>query len=321
MGLAHRAQEGDRGALARLVRRVEDGGQDLQGELREVFPAARRAEIVGVTGAPGVGKSTLIDFLIERYRSRGMTVGVVAVDPSSPVSGGAILGDRTRWKRHALDRGVFIRSLATRGAHGGLSRAAANVSQVLAAVGFDVVLVETIGVGQDSIDVTHLADITIVVTSPEGGDSLQVMKAGLMEVGDILVVNKADRADADLRIRELQLMTRLARASRRGLPPSVVRTVGTTGEGIDELMAAISDRSRAGEARSKEHASSGSVLHNAILSAMAQQVMSAARRHVSGEVAAAAERVRRGESELDAEAERLLELLRARQHEGWGGTK
>jgi LAO/AO transport system kinase len=242
---------GDRRALAELMRDLDDDGPGARAEM-----AVLRAEgggagfVVGVTGAPGAGKSTLVDALVTSWRARGERVGVVTIDPTSAIGGGAILGDRVRMQRHATDEGVFIRSLATRGVAGGLSRSAMDTAAALAAGGFASVLLETVGVGQADIEVTHAADVTVLVTVPGLGDDVQTLKAGILEMADVLVVNKSDRAGADGVVKDLQAMLDLRRASRASLDPGapetspvIVQTVATSGRGIPALVAAI-DRAR-----------------------------------------------------------------------------
>lgn len=241
-GLAERVAAGDVRAAARLMRDLDDRVPGAVEELRKLFPRTGRAYVIGVTGNPGAGKSTVVDVLIERYRAQGKRVGVVAVDPTSPFSGGAILGDRIRMQRHATDEGVFIRSLATRGHLGGLSRSTGDVVAVLDAMGFDVVLVETVGVGQDEIDVVSSAQTAIVVTVPGLGDDIQAIKAGILEIADILVVNKADREGGDRAVRDLQAMLEL-RERGAAKDVEILKTVALRGDGIDELVAAI-DRHR-----------------------------------------------------------------------------
>jgi LAO/AO transport system kinase len=210
--------------------------------MKRLYPHTGRAFVLGVTGNPGAGKSTVVDALIARYRKAQKRVGVVAVDPSSPFSGGAILGDRIRMQRHATDEGVFIRSLATRGHLGGLSRSTGEVVAVLDAMGYDVVIVETVGVGQDEVDVVSQAETSIVVTVPGLGDEIQAIKAGILEIADVLVVNKADREGADRTVRDLVGMLELR--GHDAHPVEIVRTVATSGEGIDELVQAV-ERHRA----------------------------------------------------------------------------
>ena len=234
-------------AAARLMRDLDDRRPDAIATLKALWPHTGKAYLVGVTGNPGAGKSTVVDALIAHYRAAGERVGVVCVDPTSPFSGGAILGDRIRMQRHALDPGVFIRSLATRGHLGGLSRSTFDVAHVLDAMGFDRVLIETVGVGQDEVDVMKAAHTTVVVTVPGLGDDIQAIKAGLLEVADVLVVNKADREGADCTERDLMHMLDL-RATGERKEVEIVRTIATRGtadgSGITELGAAI-ERHRA----------------------------------------------------------------------------
>lgn len=233
---------GDVRVAARLMRDLDDVRPGAVEVMRRLYPHTGRGYVLGITGNPGAGKSTVVDALIDYYRKAGKRVGVVAVDPSSPFSGGAILGDRIRMQRHATDDGVFIRSLATRGHLGGLSRSTSDVVAVLDAMGFDVVIVETVGVGQDEIDVVSQAETAVVVTVPGLGDEIQAIKAGILEIADVLVVNKADREGADRTVRDLTHMLELRPHSAE--PVEIVRTVATTGKGVDELAKAC-DRHRA----------------------------------------------------------------------------
>jgi LAO/AO transport system kinase len=238
MDLAERLLGGEVRALARAIRMVEDRDPAVEDLLRQVRGRAGRAHVVGVTGPPGGGKSTLGDGIIERWRAAGHTVGVIAVDPSSPFSGGAILGDRVRMQRHALDAGVYIRSMAARGHLGGLASAAREAIRLIDASGRDRCLLETVGVGQSELEVMLTADTTVVVTTPAAGDSVQVIKAGIMEIADIFVVNKADIAGADRIAKELRRMVHETKSGTYWEPP-VVLTVGATGQGLDELVDAV----------------------------------------------------------------------------------
>jgi LAO/AO transport system kinase len=233
-GLLERYESGDRRALARLITLVENRTPDVPAIMQRLYGKLGRAMLIGLTGPPGAGKSTLGDRLIAQLRKEGKTVGVVAVDPSSPFSGGAVLGDRVRMQAHFLDEGVFIRSLSTRGRHGGLARATREVVHVLDAFGFDVVLVETVGVGQTELDIMSLAHTTVVVLVPEAGDTIQVMKAGLLEIADVFVVNKADREGARRLKNELEMMLHLRPESAWSVP--VLLTEATADRGIAELV-------------------------------------------------------------------------------------
>ena len=232
--LLSRFAAGDRLALARLITLVENRSADVATVMERLYASGGPAQIIGITGAPGAGKSTLIDRLVAKYRARGQQVAVLAIDPSSPFSGGAVLGDRVRMADHYGDAGVYIRSLSTRGSHGGLSRAARQIVTLLEAFKFDVIIVETAGVGQTELAIMDLAQTTVVVTVPEGGDGIQIMKAGLNEIADIFVVNKADRDGADRVKAELELNVHLRPAG--GWRPPVLLTQAANGQGIDPLV-------------------------------------------------------------------------------------
>jgi LAO/AO transport system kinase len=232
---------GKRLALARLISKVEDRDESLPSLMAELYPHTGKAQIWGITGPPGAGKSTLVDQLTVQLRSEGKTVGIVAVDPSSPFSGGAILGDRIRMQQHTGDHGVFIRSLGTRGRHGGLSHAAKEVVLILDAAGFDVILVETAGVGQTELDILRLAQTVVVVLVPESGDSIQVMKAGLMEIASVFAVNKADRPESDQLVRELISMVGLGAHDETSWMIPVVKTEATRNRGVTVLLEKIKE--------------------------------------------------------------------------------
>jgi LAO/AO transport system kinase len=235
------ACNGDRSALARLLSLVERGGDDARTVGRLVYPKTGNGYIVGITGAPGAGKSTLTSALISHIRSLEQTVSVLAIDPSSPFTGGAILGDRVRMQNHATDPGVFIRSMATRGHLGGLSLATSEAVRLLDAVGSPCTLVETVGVGQVEVEIARNADTIVVVVNPGWGDSVQANKAGLLEIADIFVINKADRPGVDQTRRDLEQMLELSDFARDAWQPTIVTTVGTTGEGADGLWHAINE--------------------------------------------------------------------------------
>ena len=234
----HKVLHGDIRAISRAITAIENHAPESEALLKQLFPHTGRAYITGVTGAPGTGKSTLVDRLAAHYRRHHERVGIVAVDPTSPYSGGAILGDRIRMQGHAADTGIFIRSMATRGFLGGLARSTAEVALLLDAAGKNQILIETVGVGQDEIEIVRLADCVLVVLVPGLGDDIQNMKAGLMEIGDIFVLNKADREGAGRLEEQLHAMLSLV-MPRDGWHPPVVRTVATENRGIDELAATI----------------------------------------------------------------------------------
>lgn len=241
--LVERARTGDARAVARLVSLVEDASPLLRPVMAELAPYAGQATVVGVTGSPGVGKSTTTSALVTAYRRRGLRVGVLAVDPSSPFSGGALLGDRVRMQEHATDREVYIRSMATRGHLGGLAWSTPQALRVLDSAGCQVVLVETVGVGQSEVEVAALADTTLVLLAPGLGDGIQAAKAGILEVGDVFVVNKADRDGADQVARDLRGMIGLGHREPGAWRPPIVKTVASRGEGVDDVVDAV-DRHR-----------------------------------------------------------------------------
>jgi LAO/AO transport system kinase len=237
--LAQRVLDGEHRAAARLMRLADDGAPAARQALTELFPHTGNAYILGVTGNPGSGKSTLVNRLIKSFRATGSTVGCIAVDPTSPFSGGAILGDRVRMQEHADDPGVFIRSVATRGHLGGLSRSTPAMIQIFDAMGFDVIIVETVGVGQDEVDIVRTADISVVVLVPGTGDDVQALKAGIMEIADIFVVNKADREGADRMVTSIESNLALQMFGEGEWRPPIIKTEATTGRGIAELWQTI----------------------------------------------------------------------------------
>ena len=237
--LVERARDGDPRAVARLISQVEDASPALREVMSLLTPHTGRAAVLGVTGSPGVGKSTTTSALVTAFRADGRRVGVLAVDPSSPFSGGALLGDRVRMQQHATDPGVYIRSMATRGHLGGLAWATPQALRVLDAAGCDVVIVATVGVGQSEVEVAALADTTLVLLAPGMGDGIQAAKAGILEVGDVFVVNKADRDGADQVVRDLRSTIRLAERQPGDWREPIVKTVAVRGEGMAELIEAI----------------------------------------------------------------------------------
>ena len=243
--LVSRAGAGEARAVARLISLVEDASPALREVMALLAPRAGHAQVVGLTGSPGVGKSTSTSALVAAYRRRGLRVGVLAIDPSSPFSGGALLGDRVRMQEHATDSGVFIRSMATRGHLGGLSWATPQALRVLSAAGCDVVLIETVGVGQAELEIATLADTTLVLLAPGMGDGIQAAKAGILEVADVFVVNKADRDGADTVVRDLRYMLSLGdRRADDGWQVPIVKTIASKGEGADDVVDAVEQHGR-----------------------------------------------------------------------------
>ncbi len=299
--LAARLLRGEAAALARAITRVESGAPDALALLSAIHPHLGGAASIGVTGPPGAGKSTLVNQLVHALRRRGERVGVVAVDPSSPLSGGAILGDRVRMGDHDLDRGVFIRSLASRGERGGLSVAAVRVVDLMDAAGFRRVILETVGAGQSEVDVAELADVRVVVCAPGLGDDIQAVKAGILEIADLLVVNKADLPAARNLVGELRAAVKLRRGD--GAAVRVLETVATAGDGVDALLDAAEQvlAARSGDAAARGRRRMRRVLAKAAAAAAERRVLGG-----DDTLDALCERVRRGELSLADAAEHIV---------------
>ena len=253
-----RARDGDARALGRLLSLVENGAPQLRAVMKALAPLTGQARVLGLTGSPGVGKSTVTGALVAAYRGQGLRVGVLAIDPTSPFTGGALLGDRVRMQQHATDQGVFIRSMASRGHLGGLSGATPQAVRVLDAAGFDVVLIETVGVGQAEVEVAGMADTTMVIVAPGLGDAIQAAKAGILEIGDVFVVNKSDKPGAHEAVRDLRGMIAMARRGEGDWKPPIVSATAAEGEGIGELVTRLGEHGTwlgsSGEGARRRHA-------------------------------------------------------------------
>ncbi|MCW2814341.1 MAG: transport system ATPase [Nocardioides sp.] len=306
--LVARARDGESRAVARLISLVEDESPALREVMAALAPHTGRAQVIGITGAPGVGKSTSTNAVVAALRADGRRVGVLAVDPSSPFSGGALLGDRVRMGDHASDEGVYIRSMAARGHLGGLSWSTPQAMRVLDAAGFDVVLVETVGVGQSEVEVAGLADTTVVLLAPGMGDGIQAAKAGILEVGDVYVVNKADRDGAANVARDLRSMLALADRREGAWDPPILKTTAQTGEGVPEVVAAL-DEHRAwsasnGELVRRRERRARAEIEAIAVSALRSRWSQVGQRDELDELAAA---VAAGDSDPYAAADRLLD--------------
>jgi LAO/AO transport system kinase len=308
MSLAERVLAGDSRAIARAISIIENEDPQAPILVRAIFGKTGRAYIIGVTGPPGAGKSTLVDRMTDDIRGRGRTVGVLTVDPTSPFSGGAVLGDRLRMQGHAADEGVFIRSMATRGHLGGLARATGDAALVLDAAGKDIIMIETVGVGQDEVDIIRTADVSIVTLVPGTGDDVQALKAGIMEIADIFVVNKADREGADRLVAAIESNLTLQTFGPAEWQPPILKTIATTGTGVAELVNAIwSFRSHSEATRSGRRQKRSEFRLRELV---AQQFMERLERGMlkPGELAAMVDRVAAREIDPYTAADELLAL-------------
>ncbi len=283
VSLSEKILTGDKRAIGRAISVVEDGRAESTELLKELFPHTGHATVIGITGAPGAGKSTLVDRLAAHYRRKGERVGIIAVDPSSPFTGGAILGDRIRMQSMATDPGIFIRSMASRGHMGGLARATVDAVAILDAARYDKVIVETVGVGQDEVEIVKAADVTVVVLVPGMGDDIQAIKAGIMEIGDVFAINKADREGVLRTERELEML--LSISERRDLwHPPIVKTIATEDSGVEELAEAVRSYAEYTASHKESAGRRVSVAHHRIIEMLRERLLKAAlKRGVSDE--------------------------------------
>lgn len=304
-----RVRAGDVRALARAITAIENGDQEAEEILRQLFPHTGHAYLVGITGAPGAGKSSLVDKLAAHYRQQGKTVGIIAVDPTSPFTGGAILGDRIRMQNHATDSGIYIRSMATRGFLGGLARATRDAALLLDAAGKEIILVETVGVGQDEVDIVKLADATVVLLVPGMGDDVQTLKAGIMEIGDLFVINKADRGGAERLVQEVKAM--LSLSPKRDWTPLVFETVATEGRGVPEVAQGLETFRQHFQEGARRAEKNVARWHDRLMELLRERLMEAVVRERVGEArlkALAAEVARRATDPYSAVREILAEV-------------
>ena len=310
--LAERVLTGDPRAIARAISLIEDENPASADVVRGIFNRTGRAYLIGVTGPPGAGKSTLVDRLISEARGTGATLGVIAVDPTSPFSGGAVLGDRLRMQAHASDAGVFIRSMATRGHLGGLARATGDAALVLDAAGRDLIIIETVGVGQDEVDIIRTADVSIVTLVPGTGDEVQAHKAGIMEIADIFIVNKADREGADRLVSSVEANLALQTYATGEWRPPIIKTIATSGQGVKEVMEAIaqfrahSERTQAVRRRARSEYRLRELVAHRFMEHLEREVLA------SGELASLVDRIAAREIDPYSAAADLLRRALAR---------
>ncbi len=312
--LAEQVLSGDRRAVARLISAVENEPEKVQDELEKIYLNTGKAYRIGITGPPGSGKSSLTDTLTLRAREEGLSVGIIAIDPTSPFTGGALLGDRIRMQRIGLDPGVFIRSMATRGSMGGLCAAAGDAADILDSFGKDIVITETVGVGQSEVEIVRVADTTIVVLSPEAGDAVQTLKAGLMEIADIFVINKCDRESAGKLVLEVRSMLELKAYDDAAWRPLAIETSATKGIGIDELYNAVKEHKayleKEGELHAKRLGAAIRKIHDLVVSQVQRDLQSA---EVTKELEKLAKLIMDGKLTPQSAARKIISKLKSRK--------